>query len=178
MNPDKQQTLVIPNEMIYKNEGIGKSYQKVLGPYKLANEVSAYVYKKINAISENDVTYYLDYFYKLYPDWKNNYYLFDKFMLMSYIDFGTNIGEVKKLEDNLYYISPGYTPTIIKSKMFTELEKIKLNFFVVTKSYNNLNNCIPNHKKNGTYIYLFCINPKKLFILIPLLFFCFKVFFL
>ena len=141
MNPDKQQTLVIPNEMIYKNDGIGKSYQKVLGPYKLANEVSAYVYKKINAISENDVTYYLDYFYKLYPDWKNNYYLFDKFMLMSYIDFGTNIGEVKKLEDNLYYISPGYTPTIIKSKMFTELEKIKLNFFV--------DNNIPKDEKCG-----------------------------
>ena len=32
---------------------------------------------------------------------------------------------------------------------------LKLNFFVVTRSYNSLNSCIPNHNRIGMYIYLF-----------------------
>ena len=51
---------------------------------------------------------------------------------------------------------------------------LKLNFLVVIKSYINLNNCIPNHNKNGIYMYLFWIKAIKLFILFSLPFLSYK----
>ncbi len=124
-----QQVLVHPNTLIINKEEIGNSYKQVLGPYLLQGNINVYVYEKIKPLMQDDIKNYLNYFFKLYPDWKKDVTLFDESILNSKILLGDKLGDFKRLDNDTYYIHPGYTSTIVSTVMDKNVRKLKLNFY-------------------------------------------------
>lgn len=153
-NPDKQQTVIYPNNLIINKEGIGKSYKKILGPYLLSNNVNVFLYEKDRKFEEEDINCYLNYFYNLYPEWKSDYYLVDKMILASDIEFGDGLGDVKKIDERTYFLFPGYTPTRIKA-VLGDIEKLNLEFYVDKN--------IPENEKYGVVVLKIKQDEKVIF---------------
>lgn len=146
-----QQVLVYPNNLIYSSEGIGTSYKQVLGPYILQDNIEVYVYEKIEAFKDEDINNYIEYFLNLYPEWKEDITNFDKIILASNIKLGDKLGDIKRIDNNTYYIHPGYDETEINldfnKKDYT---KLSLKFY--------LDSSIPENTKTNVKIY----NNKKI----------------
>ena len=129
-NPEGQYTIDVPNQMIYNEEGIGKAYNLVSGPYFLDNEVEAYIYEKIRSFTRNEVEEYFDSLYNYYPEWQEKYNAFDKVLLESNLFIGSNWGAFKRMDDDTYFFYPGTTSTTLSVPINKKLKNMKLKFYL------------------------------------------------
>lgn len=144
---DGQQVLVYPNNLIINSLGIGKNYERVLGPYTIQDNVNIYLYKKVSNFSPQDIESYLNYFYFLYPEWENDISYFDKVVLSSLVKLGDSYGDFKRLDNDTYYFHPGYDSTVVDLNFDSKIN-VSLDFYLDSNIPDNVVTLI-NIKKNG-----------------------------
>lgn len=111
MDKNGQQVMLYTNNLILNNEGIGKAYKKITNKYELSHGCTVYIYEKERAFTDEEADNYMEYFYKLYPEWKEKYSDLFKLLLTSEYKLGANIGDFKIVDDHTIFMQPGSTET-------------------------------------------------------------------
>lgn len=138
VNSDGERVISIPNNEIYNKSTIGNAYTRISGPYYLENEVEAFIYKKDREFTLDEVEDYFNFYYKIYPYWKEKYSYFDYSLTTSKISLGAIFGKIFLFPNNTLYMHPGYTNTIWKIPVNKKIDKMKLKIYV--QKIDNLKN--------------------------------------
>ena len=129
-NPDGQRILWVPNNEIYNNKSIGKAYKRVSGPYVLDNNVSAYIYRKERAFTQEEVDEYMEILYNYYPQWKEQYNKFDIASLAASRKLGNKLGDVRRYKYDIIYMSPGFDETVYSIPLNKKVKKMKIKVYI------------------------------------------------
>jgi hypothetical protein len=68
-----QHVLSAPAQRILGGRGIGAAYVRLPATYELRSDVKAYIFEKTRPFSVEEVDELLDYFFRLYPNWRSEY---------------------------------------------------------------------------------------------------------
>ena len=127
--PKGQSVILAPNKSILDSLNIGNAYKLIDGPFKLDNNVSAYIYEKQRAFSSSELDEFFEGFYKEYPEWRDIYN--DrriKSYLLAKVELGNIWGDFSYL-DNKIIAHPGEdTPTKIEWNNF-DIESLHIEAF-------------------------------------------------
>jgi hypothetical protein len=67
--PETQQVISVPSAQILAGDGIGRAYERVAGPYRLASGVQAFVYQRTLPLDSAEIERVTSEFRKYYPGW-------------------------------------------------------------------------------------------------------------
>ena len=125
-----QRIVSVPNDMIYKNYGIGKAYQRISGPYKIQGERKAYIYKKTRSFTREEIDMYINKLESYHKEWENKFTELDKMIL----SLGRHLGEVGGslfIKNNKkIYITPGEKTTYLAFPLNKKIKRITLSFII------------------------------------------------
>ena len=68
-----QHVVTAPAQRILSGRGIGAAYVRLPATYELRSDVKAYIFEKTRPFSVEEVDELLDYFFRLYPNWRSEY---------------------------------------------------------------------------------------------------------
>lgn len=152
-----QRVVSVPNDAIYNGTSIGQAYERISDAYTLKGGVKAYIYHKTRGFTVEEVNEYMSILEGYYPEWKSQYTLFDRAVLMGERTLGEGIGNAKRYKDNCIYMLPGFTPTTYKIRANKKIANMSLKLYIdennVDTSVTGYGNVKLTIKKDEEVIY-------------------------
>jgi hypothetical protein len=69
LRPEAQRVVSVVASSILNRSGVGEAYEKLLGPYDIAEGRQAFIFKRTRGFSEYDIEHLVELFQQFYPGW-------------------------------------------------------------------------------------------------------------
>jgi len=111
-----QRVITIPSEEIAAGVSIGAALEALPSVYKLAEGVSARIFKRTRPITDSEIEALAERFYKYYPEWRaKDSHDVGVALATASITLGDISGAVEKVSDDSVFVHPGETrPTFLR----------------------------------------------------------------